>query len=280
MMKLGIHVGTFSRPAFEDILDAVVGHGLDCIHFNFKALGMESMPKRIDEGLCRRVAQAVASRGLTMCSLSATFNAIHPDPAVRREGLARLETMAAAAGTLGTSLLTLCTGTRDPHSMWRSHPDNNTPEAWADLTATLSEALATAERHGVTLAVEPEVSNAIDSAQKARRLLDEMASPRLKIVIDAANLFHRGELPRMKDILAEAFDLLGPDIVLGHAKDLDRDGDAGHVAAGRGLLDYDCYLRLFRKAGFNGPLIMHGLAESEVAASAAFLRKKLTPPVA
>jgi sugar phosphate isomerase/epimerase len=36
------------------------------------------------------------------------------------------------------------------------------------------------------------VSNVIDSAQKARRLLDEIRSPRLKITMDAANLFHAG----------------------------------------------------------------------------------------
>ena len=275
MMKLGIHVGTFSRPTFEEILDAVVGHGLQCVHFNFKALDMPSMPERVDEALCRRVAGAVDSRCLAMSTVSCTFNMIHPDPAVRRGGLRRLEAVASVAPLLKTSVLTLCTGTRDPHDMWRSHPDNNTPEAWADLTATLKGALAIAERHGVTLAVEPEVSNVVDTAKKARRLLDEMGSSRLKIIMDGANLFHHGELASMDEILAEAFELLGPDIVLGHAKDLDRDGAAGQLAAGRGLLDYDCYLRLFRKAGFEGPLIMHGLAESEVAASTAFLREKL-----
>lgn len=274
-MKLGIHIGAFSRPTLEEILDAVAAHGLDCIHFNFKALGMEPMPERIDEQLCRRAARAAAARGLTVCSLSATFNMIHPDPAARREGLARLDTMAAAARLLGATLLTLCTGTRNPQSMWRAHPDNNTPEAWADLTASLEKALAIAERHDAALCIEPEVANVVDSARKARRLLNEMASPRLKIIMDGANLFHRGELPRMKEILTEAFDLLGPDVVLGHAKDLDRDGEAGHLAAGRGLLDYDCYLELFRKIGFTGPLIMHGLAEAEVAGSTAFLRGKL-----
>ena len=135
--------------------------------------------------------------------------------------------------------------------------------------------LAIAEQHDVTLAVEPEVSNVIDTVKKARRLLNEMGSPRLRIIMDGANLFHSGELARMDEILGEAVELLGPDIVLAHAKDLDRDGEAGQIAAGRGLLDYDCYLRLLKNAGFDGPLIMHGLSESEVAASTAFLREKL-----
>jgi sugar phosphate isomerase/epimerase len=131
------------------------------------------------------------------------------------------------------------------------------------------------EASGVTLAFEPEVSNVIDSAVKARRLLDELGSPRLKVVIDPANLFHAGELPRMSEILDEAFALLGRDIVLAHAKDLSHDGEAGHEAAGTGLLDYPRYLKLLKQMGFAGSLIIHGLREDQVAASVAFLRNAI-----
>ena len=96
----------------------------------------------------------------------------------------------------------------------------------------MKQALAVAEEYDVVLALEPEVANVIDSAQKARRLLDEMQSPYLKVCMDGANIFHKGELPKMREILDEAFALLSGDIALAHAKDLDRDGQAGHLAAG------------------------------------------------
>ena len=76
------------------------------------------------------------------------------------------------------------------------------------------------------MGMEPEVSNVVDSAQKARRLMDEMGSSRLKVIMDGANLFHTGELPRMREVLNEAFALLGSDLTLAHAKDLDRGADA------------------------------------------------------
>lgn len=274
-MELGIHVGTFHRRTLEAALDAVEEHGLTCVHFNLSAAGLPSMPEQIGEELCDRIAAELAAREISMATLSGTFNMIHPSVDVRRAGLRRLEAVASRARRLGTSLLALCTGTRDPDDMWRHHPDNDTPEAWADLVDSIGKALQIAERHDVTLALEPEVSNVVDSAAKGRRLLDEMGSPRLKIIIDGANLFHAGELPRMREILDEAFDLLGGDVVLAHAKDLDRDGRAGHVAAGRGLLDYDHYLRLLKNVGFDGPLILHSLAESEVSGCVKFLREKL-----
>jgi sugar phosphate isomerase/epimerase len=182
--------------------------------------------------------------------------------------------LATACRGMGTSIITLCTGTRDPDNMWHRHPENDTDSAWSDLVGSMSLALEVTEAHDVVLAFEPELANVVDSAGRASRLLDEMRSPRLKVVIDPANLFPAGQLSRMREILDEAFALLGRDIVLAHAKDLSRDGEAGHDAAGRGVLDYDHYLHLLRAGGYDGPLILHGLAETQVASSVAFLREK------
>ncbi len=271
-MELGIHLGTFPRSTLAESLDAAVRHGFSCVHLNLKAAGLPSMPDALGEDQCGAIAGAIRDRGLRVATLSGTFNMIHPDAGARRDGLRRLRVLAKRAECLGASVITLCTGTRHPTSMWRRHPDNDRDDAWRDLVASMEEALAVAEACDVTLAIEPEVSNVIDSAAKARRLLDRMGSERLKIVMDGANLFHAGELPRMRDTLVEAFDLLGPDIVVGHAKDLDRDGEAGHLAAGTGLLDYPFYLSEFARVGFDGPLILHGLDESQVEASVAMLR--------
>jgi sugar phosphate isomerase/epimerase len=132
-----------------------------------------------------------------------------------------------------------------------------------------------AETAGITLGIEPEVGNVVDSAQRAHRLVQEMRSPRLGIIMDGANLFKAGSLPRMREILTEAFDLLGNRIVLAHAKDLSGDGHAGQEAAGTGLLDYELYLRLLHQADYTGPLILHSLTEAQVPASIAFLKQKL-----
>ena len=105
--------------------------------------------------------------------------------------------------------------------------------------------------------------------------LDEIGSPHLKVTMDPANLFHKGELPRMKEILDEAFSLVGKDVVLCHAKDLDHDGEAGHIPAGHGVLDYDRYMSLLRKYEFKGPVLLHGLTPEQVPGCLAFVRAKL-----
>lgn len=269
-MRLGIFARTFARDSLAETLDAVVASGLRTIQFNMALTGGPSLPGEISADLAAHVREEVARRGLVVAAVSGTYNMAHPDPAVRADGARRLEILIAAAPAVGTSVVTLCTGSRDPGDMWRRHPDNATPEAWRDMRASLAPALEVAERRGVTLAFEPEHNNVVDSAAAGRRLLDEVGSPRLKVVIDAANLFSGGDLDGQADVLGEAFDLLGDHLVLAHAKDVRADGTI--VAAGRGDLDYDLYLRLLAQAGGSVPVVLHGLAEDEVPGSVAFLR--------
>ena len=275
LMQIGILMGTFARPTLEARLDAVKACGLDCVQLSMGCAGLPMMPDEIPPELVTRIRREADARGITIASLEGTFNMSHPDADHRRAGLRRLRVLAAVCQPLGTSKIHLCTGTRDPSNMWRRHADNDSPEAWRDMVSCVREATDIARQAGVILAFEPEVNNVVDSAKKARRLMDEIGSPHLKVTMDAANIFHAGELARMSEVLDQAFALIGKDIVLAHAKDLSRDGDAGHEAAGHGKLDYDRYLSLLHAYGFRGPLLLHGLTEAQVPGCVAFLRDKL-----
>ncbi|NOY30263.1 MAG: sugar phosphate isomerase/epimerase [Planctomycetes bacterium] len=176
------------------------------------------------------------------------------------------------APDLGTRCVTLCTGTRDPENMWQAHPGNDSPGAWREMVASLEKLISVAEQHDVTLGIEPEKANVINSAAKARRLLDQMQSKKLKIVIDGANLFAPDDLKNMPEVLAEAFDLLGTDIVLAHAKDIAADPSKHSQAAGTGCLDWDTYFECLQKIGYGGPIVLHNLAPSQVDQSVRFVK--------
>jgi sugar phosphate isomerase/epimerase len=277
-MHVGIFAKTFPRPSLEDSLDAAAAAGVDAVQFNMALAGGPSLPDEVPGALAQRAREATRARGLDMAAVSGTYNMAHPDETVRADGARRLATLIRAAGALGTSVVTVCTGTRDAEDMWRRHPANDTPEAWADMAASMAAAVEVAEQHGVTLGVEPEHSNVVDSARAARRLLDDLRTPHVKIVIDAANLIVPGQLDRQDQTLREAFELLGGDLVLAHAKDVEPDGRV--VAAGRGGLDYGLYVLLLRQARFEGALVLHGLDEEEVPGSVAFVRSALDAPSA
>jgi len=274
-MQLGLFARTFARPTVEEVFAAVARLHLRCVQFNFSCAGLPGLPEAVPAELADRIHGAADERRISIGAVSGTFNMIHPNVRLRRDGLRKLEVLAGACARLGTRVITLCTGTRDPENMWRGHADNGSLEAWRDLRVSLTKALTIANKHDLTLGIEPETGNVVDSADKGRRLLDEMKSPRLKIIMDPANLFHPGDLPRQREILEGAFDVLGGDLVLAHAKELAADGHAAGLAIGTGVLDWDLYLALLRGVGFGGPLILHGFEEADAAASVRFLREKL-----
>lgn len=272
-MELGIFAKTFVRADFEEGFAAVKSFGLDCVQFNFSCAGLPTLPECVEPILLERIRSALERHSLRMAAVSGTCNLINPDTAQRANDLRNLRTLIEACAGLGTSVVTLCTGTRDPSNMWRAHPENHSPGAWRDLAHSLEQLLPVAQERGVFLGIEPEPANVIDSAWKARRLLDEIKSNRLKVIFDAANLLRPHTLHQQNKILSEAVDLLASDIVIAHAKDLAEDGSTGHVAAGRGALDYGLYLSTLQNAGFNGPLVLHNLREEEVPGAVTFLRE-------
>jgi sugar phosphate isomerase/epimerase len=272
-MQLGIFAKTFPGTDPDAVLAQVAAAGFACTQFNMACAGLAAMPDSIPAGVPAAVAAAARRGGVTIAAVSGTYNMIHPDPALRAAGLARLGALLAAAAPMGTRLVTLCTGTRDPADQWRHHPDNATPQAWADLLAEMAKALDLAEHYGVDLGIEPERANVVRDAAQARRLIAELASPRLRIVLDPANLVEADDDAPWRDTIARAVDLLAPRIVMAHAKD--RAADNAFATVGQGAVDFPHYLRCLRDAGFDGPLVTHGLDASEAPEVAAFLRRTL-----
>lgn len=273
-MKVGVFSNVFQRDCLEDVLEGIVNARITVTQFHMSCAGIDQIPEQIPEGLCERIRTAFDARGIEMGGLSGTFNMIDKDLDAREAGFRGLEQLASHARDLGTSVVTLCSGTMADY-LWRSHPYNDGAEAWEQMIRSMARAGEIAEEHNVYVAFEPEVSNVIDSAAKAKLAIDTVASSQLKICIDGANLFHKGELPRMDEILDEAFDRIGEHIVFAHAKDLSKDGEAGHDAAGTGFLNYDRYLELLDKAGYTGAVVLHSLTEEQVPDCKGFLEAKI-----
>jgi sugar phosphate isomerase/epimerase len=268
-MRLGIFAKTFPGTAPGPVLRQAQAAGFAAVQYNMACSGLPSMPDAIAPGVAEAVGQAAGAEGLAVAAVSGTYNMIHPDQAVRVAGLRRLEVLAAACAGMGTSLITLCTGTRDPDDQWRGHPDNGTPAAWRDLLAALEVAIGIAERHHLRLGIEPELSNVIDSAAKARLLLDTLKSPVLGIVLDPANLYERATFGEQRELVAAAVELVGEHLVMAHAKD--RAADGSFAAAGKGAIDFPHFIARLRAAGFDGDLVAHGLTAAEAPGVARYL---------
>lgn len=270
MWRFGIFESIYARPTLHEQFSALNGDGFGSVQFDWASAGVDPWQGPIPENLPRSVAEDATSAGVVIPAVSGTYNMAHPDSVVRTQGHAGQARIIEAAPSLGASFVTLCTGTRSETSMWVEHPDNQTPAAWSDCQASIRHALAVAEAHGVTLLIEPEPANVVSSAVRARRMLDEINSPALKIVLDPANIVLSDRSRQPAEVLQEAFDLLGPDIVFAHAKDLS--AEDAFCAAGTGIVPWDLYQELLTGIGYSGDIIFHTLKESDVPPALALFR--------
>ncbi len=272
-MRLGIFAKTFEGQDPARVLGAAQAAGFQSVQYNMACSGLAAMPDSITPADCAEVKRASVQTGITLAAVSGTYNMIHPDPAIRSDGLRRLEVLLRSASAMGAPMVTLCTGTRDAADQWRHHPDNSSAQAWRDLLDEMAKACALAEPLGIRLGIEPELANVVATAAQARQLVDTLQSPALAIVLDPANLFEVAPLSVQRDVLSQAVDLLAPWIVMAHAKD--RDAAGGFATAGRGVVDFPHFLGILRSSGFDGDLVTHGLHAHEAPSVASFLAKTL-----
>ena len=268
-MRLGIFAKTFAGEAPLPVLSAVRDAGYAAVQYNMACSGLGALPAVIPAAAAAAVADAAAATGVEIAAVSATYNMTDPDRARRAAGRASFAAIAAAAGAMGSGLVTVCSGSCDPDDQWRRHPGNDGEAAWAEMLAEFREIVPVAQRHGVLIGVEPELANVVSSPARARRLLDLFPGGPIRIVLDPANLFERAEAAEAGAIVDAAVELLGPEIALAHAKD--RGAAGGFATAGQGVVDWPRYLAALRRAGFDGALVTHGLTAAEAPGVARFL---------
>lgn len=100
---------------------------------------------------------------------------------------------------------------------------------------------------GVLIAIEPVWKHIVYSPKIARRVLDEINSPNLRIIFDPVNLLCYDNYRCRNEIFAEAIELLGNDIAVVHIKDFTVQGkELSAIGAGLGEMDYRAIMRFVK----------------------------------
>lgn len=193
----------------------------------------------------------------------------HPDGQIRKAAIEQYKKKIRYVQILGTYCTGFAPGSCNPpdSNAWL-HKDNWSEETWRRYIQSTRELAVEAESCGVTLAAHPAITSPLCSIERMRRLVDEVGSPRVKIMLDPVNITTIENYFDMTGFIDRMFDVLGDDIVAMHAKDVAiySESDFGapwrqsifHVdeeLPGKGLLDYDTIL--LRLDGLSGdPLLV------------------------
>jgi sugar phosphate isomerase/epimerase len=268
-MTPGVFARTYAARYPGELFARIRGDGFSAVQFNLSCAGLASLPAELPAGIGERIARGAKAAGVTLCALSGTYNMAHPDTANRQRDRLGFTNAMRAAREMDVSLVTLCTGSRDASNMWHDHQENGSKEAWTALREELDFALALAEEFNLMLGIEPEPGNVVANAILARKVLDEVGSKRLGIVLDAANLLPPEAQTRQHEIVSQAADLLGDRLFLVHAKDIDGKGVV--VPAGKGAVDLPAFVGRMKEVGYDGPLVGHNFEETDAPGVAAYL---------
>lgn len=282
-MRTGICTTDFehsTHPAYtaETVFSIISEMGYTCTQFAFSSIaetgftptGQIEIPQFIPSSALTAAEKASAKYSVPICVINGTFNMAHPDEEVRTEGLRRLSILMDAANALGCGMISLCSGSGNRDHLWRPSPENTEKSAWDRMFPTMARAVEEAEKKNIVLAIESEASNVIQTPETARRVMDEIGSDKLKMILDCANLFHAGTAYRENvcDTIEHAFDLFGEDIVIAHGKDIKEGNGIEFCGTGLGIVDFGFTAMMLEEYGYTGDMFLHGIYDEDYMISA------------
>lgn len=214
---------------------------------------------------CREIAARYRDAGISLHSLGVYTNLIHPEAADRRANLDYFAAMMDIGGHMGIrTFITEAGHFRDPKAPEPRVAHHFQDAVWPQMVATARELASLAESRNSTVLLEGFYRGFLASAKRLRLFLDEVDSPRIRALLDPANLIEVNDLEEM-------FQQLGPRIDCFHAKDRKLHVERG-VAAGLGSLDYVKFVTLAARHAPAAPLIIEYVGPDDYRAALTHLR--------
>jgi sugar phosphate isomerase/epimerase len=195
------------------------------------------------------IAGTYRSAGISIHSIGVYTNMIHPAEAERRANLAYFESMMKVGDAMDVRTFITEAGHYRPKPPepgaegyhWRE-------DVWHRMVATGKQLALMADGHGATVLFEPYFEGFLATAKRTRMFLEEVDSPRIRALLDPANLLESNDLEEM-------FGQLQPWIDCFHAKDRKLHVVRG-VGAGQGDLDYRKFVTLAAQRKPGAPLFL------------------------
>ena len=247
-MQLGIRLHDIKKAPLEERLAIANEQGFACGHLALAKVISEYPVNdgALTPGFALYLKKLFAKNELDVAVLGCYLNLANPN----EESLAKIKrrylTNIRFASLLGAGVVGTETGAVNEE--YKFEERNHSDEALDIFIQNVRPVVEYAEKMGVILAIEPVAKHIVCNPKRARRVLDEIASPNLQIIFDPVNLLDHSNYQNREEIFAEAIDLLGEDIAMVHIKDfVVKDNELVSVAAGTGEMDYSQIIRFMKE---------------------------------
>lgn len=247
-MQLGIRLHDIEKAPLEKRLQIAKAQGFRCGHLALsKVISEYSVADgALTPGFACYLKNLFAASGIDIAVLGCYLNLANPNEESLRKNQARYLSHIRFASLLGAGVVGTETGA--VNEAYQYEERNHSEEALQIFINNLRPVIAYAEKMGVIFAIEPVFKHIVCNPQRARRVLDEIASPNLQIIFDPVNLLDISNYQNRVEIIKEAIAVLGDEIAVVHIKDfVVEDGKLVSVAAGTGEMDYGDITRFVKE---------------------------------
>ena len=243
-MRIGIRLHDTKECEIKERLQIVHDQGFCCAHIALaKTTGLPKETGALTPGYALWLKKVFADANVDIAVLGNYQNLAHPDPMKLKEIQDRYCAHLRFASLLGCGMVGTETGAPNEDYHYDKEA-NRSKEALEIFINNLKPVVEYAEKCGVIMAIEPVYKHIVWNPKRAREVLDRIESPNLQIIFDPVNLIDP-ECPDARDeVMAEAMDILAPEIAMIHLKDyVMEDGEMKAVGCGFGEMDYRSIVR-------------------------------------
>lgn len=246
MLRLGIRFHDTAELPFEERVKAAEGQGFSCVHIALsKIKDIPSDISALTSGYANYLKGCFDKAGLSVAVLGNYLNLCDPDPDRLSGILKKYEAHIRFASYLRAGVVGTETGAPNSSYDCSDREAVRSESAYVSFRENVKKVIGYAQHYGVTFAIEPVYKHIIYSPERARRLLDEVASENLRVIFDPVNLLDPDRLDERDEVLQKAMELLSEEIAVIHLKDFipekREDGSINMKPCGCGLgaMTYD-----------------------------------------
>ena len=258
MFKLGVITDGISRN-FEYALDTMVETGLEYVELQYL---WEKQVGDLTDADVTLVKDLIEARNLKVSCISHhNLSALPVDTAVfapaYREHITTLQRCIEIAQALGTNLVRIFSF-RKEMVLFGAEPIVS-EGTWTTLLDRLEEPLRIADDADITLVIETAISGNVTSALLARKLIDELDVPHLKVLWDPCSSLYCTEVP-----FPDGYEVIREHIAHVHLKDGVVNLPAAtfdFCAMRQGQMDpyYNDIVRALKRDGYDGVISLESV---------------------
>lgn len=247
-MNLGIRAHDMERVGFEDLIKNIHKKGFSCTQLALKKAIWEFNVEQeaMTPGMALYMKHIFEQNKVDVAVLGCYLNLANPNREQLKKTIEIYKTHIRFASLLGCGVVGTETGA--VNEKYQFEEANHSEEALEIFIENCREVVTYAEKMGVIFAIEPVYKHIVYDIKRARKVLDAIQSPNLQIIFDPVNVLSIKNYQNQEEILEEAFEVVGNEIAVIHAKDfVIENQNIIAVPSGMGQFQYDCLLKLIKK---------------------------------